>query len=198
MDNSLGSGFMAIFAVSGSVVFLAMQVHKRLLSDFMKKMEFEIGHATGSVKDQEPKKKVRFADDVVQVSSEDRKACGKKYLQKAISQNNGENIDGLPLNWQALYKGILQYRNIKEPVKELATAPLHAMPLIVLLLLLFAPLSTYLKHSAFFNIHLNLFLLQPEKINFENVGLWSFFLVYASIGECRSFTGGSWDIGYRA
>lgn len=39
---------MAAFAVSGSVVvFLAMQVHKRLLSNFMKKMEFEIGHATG-------------------------------------------------------------------------------------------------------------------------------------------------------
>ncbi|KAL2533453.1 hypothetical protein Adt_06804 [Abeliophyllum distichum] len=104
---------MAVFAVSGSVVFLAMQVHKRLLSDFMKKMEFEIGHATGSVKDQEPKKKVRFADDVVLVSSEDQKACRKNHLQKAISQNDGENIDGLPLNWQALYKGILQYRNLK-------------------------------------------------------------------------------------
>lgn len=43
-NNSLGIGFMAVFAVSGSVALLAMQVHKRLLSDFMKKMEFEIGN----------------------------------------------------------------------------------------------------------------------------------------------------------
>lgn len=41
--NSLGAGYMAVFAVSGSVVLVALQVHKRLLSNFMKKMEFEIG-----------------------------------------------------------------------------------------------------------------------------------------------------------
>lgn len=39
----IGVGFMAVFAVSGSAVFIALQVHKRLLSDFMKKMESEIG-----------------------------------------------------------------------------------------------------------------------------------------------------------
>lgn len=44
MDNcSMGAGFIAVFAVSGSVVLLAHQLHKRLLSDFMKKMEFELG-----------------------------------------------------------------------------------------------------------------------------------------------------------
>lgn len=48
MENSLGTGFMAVFAVSGSVVFLAMQAHKRLLSDFMMKMESEIKHSTGT------------------------------------------------------------------------------------------------------------------------------------------------------
>jgi len=40
MESSLG--FMAVFAVSGSVVFLASQFHKRLLSDYMDKFEFEI------------------------------------------------------------------------------------------------------------------------------------------------------------
>jgi len=38
----MGLGFMAAFAVSGSVVLIARQVHKRLLSDFMKKMEVEL------------------------------------------------------------------------------------------------------------------------------------------------------------
>lgn len=35
-------GFMAVFAVSGSMVFLVHQVHKRILSNFMKKFEFEV------------------------------------------------------------------------------------------------------------------------------------------------------------
>jgi hypothetical protein len=42
MPGSMGLGFMAAFAVSGSVVLIARQVHKRLLSDFMKKMEVEL------------------------------------------------------------------------------------------------------------------------------------------------------------
>lgn len=43
MDNSsLGAGIFAVFAVSGGVVLLASKVHKHLLSDFMKKIEFEI------------------------------------------------------------------------------------------------------------------------------------------------------------
>lgn len=43
MENSIGVGFMAVFAVSGSVVLLAHQVNKRLLSHFMKDIEFELG-----------------------------------------------------------------------------------------------------------------------------------------------------------
>ena len=43
MENSIGVGFMAVFAVSGSVVLLAHQFNKRLLSHFMKDIEFELG-----------------------------------------------------------------------------------------------------------------------------------------------------------
>ena len=43
MEGSVGVGFMAVFAVSGSVVFIAREVHKHLLSEFMKKIEFELG-----------------------------------------------------------------------------------------------------------------------------------------------------------
>ncbi|TYJ12488.1 hypothetical protein E1A91_A11G354400v1 [Gossypium mustelinum] len=41
-SGSLRLGLMAVVAVSGSVVFIANELHKRLLSDFMKKIEFEL------------------------------------------------------------------------------------------------------------------------------------------------------------
>lgn len=49
MENSRGTGMMAVLAVSGSVVFVAMQIHKLVVSSFMKKMEYEIKNPTGNV-----------------------------------------------------------------------------------------------------------------------------------------------------
>lgn len=44
MDHSPdGVGLVAVCAVSGSVALLAFQAYKRLLSDFMKRMERELG-----------------------------------------------------------------------------------------------------------------------------------------------------------
>ncbi|KAL3839382.1 hypothetical protein ACJIZ3_023973 [Penstemon smallii] len=109
MDNSLKAGFMAVFAVSGSVVFLAMQAHNRLLSNFMKTMEFEIKHSTETVKD-ETKKKVKFADNVVE------KAYSKKHSSPAAAAHcrniNDENLEAMPPNRQVMYKGILHYRKV--------------------------------------------------------------------------------------
>ncbi|KAL3646956.1 hypothetical protein CASFOL_009500 [Castilleja foliolosa] len=109
MDSSnLGSSFMAVFAISGSVVFIAMQAHKRLLSNFMKKMEFEIKNSTGSMKGHEAKKKVRFADKKSGVQANIPRP------PNSISRRNyGENLEAMPQNWQIMYKGILQYRNLK-------------------------------------------------------------------------------------
>ena len=112
MDNSLGTGFMTVFAVSGSVVFLAVQVHKRILSNFMKKMEFEIKHSKGRVKE-EPKKKVRFSDDVVVVKSTSNHKTHEEKHTASIYNNNEEILANLPQNWQAMYRGILQYRNLR-------------------------------------------------------------------------------------
>ncbi|XP_077247835.1 uncharacterized protein LOC143887614 [Tasmannia lanceolata] len=72
MVSSNGIGIIAVFAVSGSVAFLAMQLHKRLLSDFMKKVEFELGGERNLAK-----KKVRFAKDVIEPSSNN-----KEYRQR--------------------------------------------------------------------------------------------------------------------
>ncbi|XVF76033.1 hypothetical protein PTKIN_Ptkin13bG0235000 [Pterospermum kingtungense] len=68
MEGSVGVGFMAVFAVSGSVVFIAREVHKRLLSDFMKKIELELGGSENC----QGKKRVRFADDVKEPSSNNK------------------------------------------------------------------------------------------------------------------------------
>ncbi|KAH6802821.1 transmembrane protein [Perilla frutescens var. frutescens] len=111
MEDSLRRGFMAAFAVSGGVVFIAMHAHKRLLSDFINKMEFETKSSTGALKNVPKKKtkKVRFAN----VAAEE--AYMKKHSPSpavAACRNNGESLEAMPQNWQVLYKGILQHRNV--------------------------------------------------------------------------------------
>lgn len=110
-NNSLATGLMAVFAVSGSVALLAMQLHKRLLLDFMEKMEIEIGS-----KKNQRLKKVRFADDVVQYAASSQNAEPKKNDLRSLAspkRAREEKLETLPLNWQALYKGIIEDRVLK-------------------------------------------------------------------------------------
>ncbi|XP_072955846.1 uncharacterized protein [Typha angustifolia] len=65
MESSGCMGLMAVVAVSSSVALVALQVHRRLASDFMKKFESEL---VGGPRIR-PKKKVRFAADVAEPSS---------------------------------------------------------------------------------------------------------------------------------
>lgn len=62
MESSIG--FMTVFAVSGSVVLLAAQLHKRLLSDYMDKLKPQHPNKDRKKK----KKKVSFAEDMVEPS----------------------------------------------------------------------------------------------------------------------------------
>ncbi|XP_039042242.1 uncharacterized protein LOC120181103 [Hibiscus syriacus] len=111
--GSVGVGLVAVFAVSGSVVFIARQLHKHLLSDFLKKIEFEL---CGSSSKFQAKKRVRFADDTMEDSSWRNKEYSKvkhganleKLQGKALGMSNS-----MPLNRQVLYKGILQYKALK-------------------------------------------------------------------------------------
>ncbi|KAI3878391.1 hypothetical protein MKW98_001806 [Papaver atlanticum] len=95
MENAVG--LMAVFAVSRSVAFVALQAHKRLLSDSMKKVELQLGTNSAGVERMsnacshspiqskthsilkmaegskvQQKKKVRFADDVIEPSTNNK------------------------------------------------------------------------------------------------------------------------------
>ncbi|KAF5799405.1 hypothetical protein HanXRQr2_Chr07g0304181 [Helianthus annuus] len=102
------TGFMTVFVVSGSVVILAHQIHKRLLSDFMKKIEFELGPCKSQTK-----KKVRFLDEEVLAKKVDSVKLTPKVAVSAIELGGGNKKcrKTMPLNWQVMYKGIINYRN---------------------------------------------------------------------------------------
>ncbi|PKU81381.1 hypothetical protein MA16_Dca017419 [Dendrobium catenatum] len=68
MESSGRAGVMAVVVVSSSVGLVAFQIHKRLVSDFMKKVQLEPGGVNGS----KPKKKVRFAAGVVDPSTDNK------------------------------------------------------------------------------------------------------------------------------
>ncbi|XP_051131859.1 uncharacterized protein LOC127251941 [Andrographis paniculata] len=95
-------GFMAVFAVTGSVALLSMQAHRRLLSDFISKLDSQIIHINGGVTN-EPKKKVRFAGEIPYVRDHPAAAAAAGKIE--------ESLEGMPENWQVLYKGILKHRN---------------------------------------------------------------------------------------
>ncbi|KAJ4979561.1 hypothetical protein NE237_010341 [Protea cynaroides] len=124
MESSTVVGCMAVLAVSGSVVLVAFQVHKRLLSDFMRK--FEELELAGRANNQPKKSTVRFVEDVVEPAS-NNKEYQERYSrlmwakvseirettnEKASNHKNPDQvlIDNMPLNRLALYKGILEYK----------------------------------------------------------------------------------------
>ncbi|CAN0879265.1 hypothetical protein LINGRAHAP2_LOCUS12935 [Linum grandiflorum] len=105
MENSMGVGLMAAFAVSGSVVLISTQFHKRLLNNFMDKIESELG---SHGKKQRKMKRVRFAEDVTQLSP----ISDDLYYEE--DEYEDEDLGGMPVNRQILYKGIMEYRNMKD------------------------------------------------------------------------------------
>ncbi|KAF5191072.1 transmembrane protein [Thalictrum thalictroides] len=116
MDTSKGVGFMAVFAVSGSVVLLSLQLHKRLLSDFMKKVESELG----GVEKVSPKRKVRFAEDVVEPSSNNKAYRLRHSVRLGAICDQSVTVKDkmkcnlpMPPNRRALYEGVLRYRALK-------------------------------------------------------------------------------------
>ncbi|KAL8129906.1 LOW QUALITY PROTEIN: hypothetical protein V2J09_019061 [Rumex salicifolius] len=64
-----------------------------------------------------------------------------------------------------------------EPPEELTTAPLRSVPPVGLLLVLLGALAANPEDSAFFQFHLNFFLVQPRKIRLEHVSFRRLFPV---------------------
>ncbi|CAH9135057.1 unnamed protein product [Cuscuta epithymum] len=119
MEISLRAGCMAVFAVSGSVVLLSLKAHKHLMSDFMNKIEFEF---VGIVKG-ENEKKVRFLEEaevLPSIGHDDHYPEKEKKKQASPSTNlrrgvvdDEKRFKSMPENWQALYRGIIQFRSLK-------------------------------------------------------------------------------------
>ncbi|XP_020579864.1 uncharacterized protein LOC110024313 [Phalaenopsis equestris] len=83
MESSGCVGLMAVVAISSSVALVVLQFHKRLVSDFMKKAELELC----GEKSKRPKKKVRFAADVVEPSTDN-----KEYRRRRRSSRDEEIV----------------------------------------------------------------------------------------------------------
>ncbi|KAF3560020.1 hypothetical protein F2Q69_00017408 [Brassica cretica] len=76
MESS--TGFMTVFFVSGSVVLLAAQLHKRLLSCYMVKLELQNKEKNKKKKE----KKVSFAVNVMEPSGNNKEYRRKNKKSK--------------------------------------------------------------------------------------------------------------------
>ncbi|KAF3579619.1 hypothetical protein DY000_02035361 [Brassica cretica] len=76
MESS--TGFMTVFFVSGSVVLLAAQLHKRLLSCYMEKLELQKKEKNKKKKE----KKVSFAVNVMEPSGNNKEYRRKNKKSK--------------------------------------------------------------------------------------------------------------------
>ncbi|XP_028789872.1 uncharacterized protein LOC114745865 [Neltuma alba] len=109
MDSPTRYGLVAVFSVSASMAFLLHHLHKRLVSDFMNKFEFQI---SGNCEKGQGKKKVRFAEKVIEVGVEEEGKT-KGYKSREWREGAPRLEDVMPPNRAALYRGIIKHRTLR-------------------------------------------------------------------------------------
>ncbi|CDY32083.1 hypothetical protein Bca4012_033998 [Brassica carinata] len=80
MESS--TGYMTVFFVSGSVVLLAAQLHKRLLSCYMEKLELQFDMKNKEKNKKKKEKKVSFAVNVMEPSGNNKEYRRKNKKSK--------------------------------------------------------------------------------------------------------------------
>lgn len=97
MESSIG--FMTVFAVSGTVVLVAAQVHKRLLSCYMQNFELQFDMENKEKNKNKKEKKVSFAEDVMDPSGNNKEYRRKNKKSKF---EDGERIRRISQKSQVL------------------------------------------------------------------------------------------------
>ncbi|KAL3715945.1 hypothetical protein ACJRO7_007666 [Eucalyptus globulus] len=111
MENpSLGAGLIAVCAVSGGVVLLSLQLHKCLLSDFMKEIEFHFlarrqNNATNPSWNDNgcPTRRIPKPDKGHRFKSSDQ----------CVMEDRNLELESMPVNRQMLYRGILLNKHLR-------------------------------------------------------------------------------------
>ena len=75
-----------------------------------------------------------------------------------------------------------------QPSHEISTATLNPVPHLILVFLLYVPLPANLQNAAVFNFHLQIHLLHPLHVSFEQVSFWCFTLIDLCVHECQIFS----------
>ncbi|KAL4610729.1 hypothetical protein ACB092_08G072300 [Castanea dentata] len=72
-----------------------------------------------------------------------------------------------------------------ETPQELATAALDTVPRVILVFLLYLPLSANPNHSVIINLDFHLLFFEPRKISLKHMGFWGFLPINSGIDESR-------------
>ena len=89
-----------------------------------------------------------------------------------------------PFSTTALISSIFAFWQLETP-QELATAALDTMPCVILVFLLYLPLSANPNHFVIFNLDFHFLLFEPRKISLKHMGFWGFLPINSGINESR-------------
>lgn len=120
-SSSLGAGLLVVCAVSGGVVLLSLQFQKGLLCDFMKEIEFRF---LGTKKYKAKRRSIWRENNTTNPSQSDNgfpttripkpdEGHQVRSSNQCVMEDRVLELEAMPLNRQALYRGILQNKHLR-------------------------------------------------------------------------------------